>query len=83
MKYLLRFFFICILISLGIGYYLRSTDFVLGNKVIGFTVIFGIFIFMPLFLYHRWKGKKLKDYVLSQENLDKMKAKSPEKLDNQ
>ncbi len=83
MKHLLRFFFVCILIALGVGHYLRGDDFKLGNKVIGLTVVFGIFIFMPLFLYHRWKGKKLKDYVLSQENLDKMKSKSTEKHDNQ
>jgi len=29
---------------------------------------------MPLFLYHRWKGKQLKDYTLSEENLKKMRG---------
>jgi hypothetical protein len=31
---------------------------------------------MPLFLAHRWKGKKLKDYTLSDENLKKMRENS-------
>jgi hypothetical protein len=28
---------------------------------------------MPIFLAHRWKGKKLKDYTLSKENMDKLR----------
>jgi len=32
------------------------------------------FLFLPLFLYHRWKGKRLEDYTLTEENLKKMRA---------
>jgi len=45
----------------------------LGNKIIGFTVLTAAFVFMPVFLVHRWKGKRLKDYTLSKENLDKVR----------
>ena len=31
---------------------------------------------MPLFLYHRWKGKRLEDYTLTKEKMDKMKDKN-------
>ena len=48
----------------------------LGDVIIGVSVLVGTFIFMPLFLAHRWKGKKLKDYTLSEENLKKMKENS-------
>jgi ABC-type Fe3+-siderophore transport system permease subunit len=48
----------------------------LGDVIIGASVLVGTFIFMPLFLAHRWKGKKLKDYTLSDENLKKMKENS-------
>ena len=48
----------------------------LGDVIIGVSVLVGTFIFMPLFLAHRWKGKKLKDYTLSDENLKKMKENS-------
>lgn len=48
----------------------------LGDVIIGVSVLVGTFIFMPLFLAHRWKGKKLKDYTLSDENLKKMRENS-------
>jgi ABC-type Fe3+-siderophore transport system permease subunit len=42
-----------------------------GDLIIGISVLVGTLIFMPLFLATRWKGKKLKDYTLSNENLKK------------
>ena len=33
---------------------------------------------MPLFLALRWKGKKLKDYTLREENIRKMREKADE-----
>jgi len=44
--------------------------------IIGLSVLIGAFIFMPIFLAIRWKGKKLKDYTLSDENLKKMREKA-------
>ena len=74
MKILLRIFFSLIAISLSYGLYHRSfIDFTFGERVIGFTVIIAAFIYLPMFLYHRWKGKKLKDYVLSEKNLKKIR----------
>ena len=83
MKYLLRILFLGILISLSYGLYVNSTgNTLLGNKIIGFTVLTAAFIFMPIFLAHRWKGKKLKDYTLSAENLKKMKKFKKELLNH-
>ena len=74
MKALLRFLFSAILMSLAFGFYYKNTTHIeVGNKIIGFTVLFAAFVFLPLFLYHRWKGKRLKDYTLSDENLKKMR----------
>jgi hypothetical protein len=74
MKYLLRILFLGILISLSYGLYVNSTgNTLLGNKIIGFTVLTAAFIFMPIFLVHRWKGKRLQDYTLSKENLEKIR----------
>ena len=74
MKLLLRVLFVCILCSLFYGIYHKfQLNFKEGERIIGFTVLAGAFIFLPLFLYHRWKGKRLQDYTLSQENLKKMK----------
>ena len=47
-----------------------------GDLIIGISVLIGTLIFMPLFLAIRWKGKKLKDYTLSNENLKKMRDKA-------
>ena len=57
-----------------------KTEKIIGNKILGFSVVFLVFIFMPIFLYHRWKGKKLSDYTFSEENLKKMKAKSSKSI---
>lgn len=74
MKYVLRVLFACFLVTLSYGlYYKHYITFKTGEKIIGFAVSGAAFIFLPLFLYHRWKGKKLKDYTLSEENLKKMR----------
>jgi len=74
MKLFLRIFFFSLLTSLIIGFYIKTFENSNeGNKIIGFTVLTTAFIFMPIFLVHRWKGKKLKDYTLSKENLEKLR----------
>ena len=52
-----------------------------SEKLIGFGVLGLFFVVFPLFSYYRWKGKNIKDYMLTQENLDKMKANEREKKD--
>ena len=80
MRYLLRLLFLGLLFSLAAGLYVKgSGDSLLGNRIIGFTVLTSAFIFMPLFLVHRWKGKRLKDYTLSQENLEKLRNSDQKK----
>lgn len=74
MKIFLKFFFIIQIFSLIIGFYFKTyLKYEVGDKIIGFTVLIGVFIFMPLFLYDRWNGKKLKDYTLTEENIKKIK----------
>ena len=74
MKLFLRIFFFSLLTCLIIGFYIKTfEDSNEGNKIVGFTVLTAAFIFMPIFLFHRWKGKKLKDYTLSKENLEKLR----------
>jgi hypothetical protein len=77
MRNFLWLLFISILISLASGIYFKnSVDAVIGERIIGFTVLTGTFIYLPLFLYHRWKDKRLQDYTLSDENIKKMKERN-------
>ena len=76
MKKILFILFVLIMGSLLYGFYYKNfIDFKIGEKIIGFSVFGGVFLYLPLFLYHRWKGKNLKDYTLSEDNLKKMRDK--------
>ena len=80
MKKIISFLFFSIIISISIGFYFKSFNEVLGDKIIGFSMLFFVFIFMPIFLYNSWKGKKLSDYTFSNENINKMKSKSSKSI---
>ncbi|WP_242670096.1 hypothetical protein [Gramella sp. KN1008] len=65
---------ILILVAIAVGFYFRLTgDILTGDRIIGISVLASAFILMPVFLYVRWKGKRLKDYTLSDENMKKMR----------
>ncbi|MDA9676315.1 hypothetical protein N9T81_00160 [Flavobacteriaceae bacterium] len=80
MKKIITFLFFSTLISVCIGFYHKSTNEILGNKIIGFSMLFFVFVFMPIFIYNSWKGKKLSDYTFSNENIQKMKSKSSKSI---
>lgn len=44
-----------------------------SQKLIGFGVVGLFLVVFPLFSYYRWKGKNMKDYMLTKENMDKMR----------
>ncbi|MEP5256302.1 hypothetical protein [Winogradskyella rapida] len=43
------------------------------QKLIGFGVTGLFLVVFPLFSYYRWKDKNVQDYMLTKENLDKMR----------
>ena len=59
-------------IVLGLGFYVKSGDPRAGDLMIGLSLVCGFFIIMPLFIYHRWKDRKVQDYMLNKENIMKM-----------
>ena len=73
MTRLLQILFACILLALITGFVIKSNNPVIGDRIIGISILFSAFIFMPLFIYHRWKDKKLSDYTLTAENFEKMR----------
>ncbi len=70
MKYILIFFVIASFGSILTGY-LIDNEF--SEKFIGFGVIGLFLVTIPLFCYYRWKDRNVKDYMLTKENLDKMR----------
>ncbi|MDO1501897.1 hypothetical protein Q2T40_17320 [Winogradskyella maritima] len=74
-----RLIFILLLICLGciIGGFVFDLEH--SQKFIGFGVLGLFFVVFPLFIYHRWKDKDFKDYMLTQENIEKMKQNQKEK----
>ena len=70
MKYVIAFFLIA---SLGciLGGYLMELPY--SEQLIGSGIVGLFFIVFPLFSWYRWKDRNVKDYLLTQENLDKMR----------
>jgi uncharacterized membrane protein len=65
-------------IALPILWILALSSIIVGvaldiPKVVGSGVVLLFFVVFPMFSYHRWKNKKVSDYLLNKENLDKMK----------
>lgn len=74
MKYIIRILFIAVIILICIGYYFKNSgDHVTGDKLVGIGILTSSFILMPIFIYYRWRNKKVKDYMLTEENLRKMR----------
>lgn len=74
MKYFIKILFVAILLLICIGYYYKNIgNHATGDKLVGVGILVSAFILMPLFIYHRWKNKNVKDYMLTEENLNKMR----------
>ena len=84
MKRLIIITSIISLILIFTGLFLKNLaiDFEVFNLIIDFNItgdqltgtgVRGLFFFVfPVFSYYRWKDKDVKDYMLTQENIDKM-----------
>ncbi len=59
------------------GFSLDEAQENLASKYIGSGTVGLFLIAMPLFLYKESKGKKFKDYMLTEENVRKMQGKEP------
>ena len=73
MKLLLQILFLITIIGLSFGFYIKGDDLAKGDLIIGLSLVLLFFIIMPLFIYRRWKGRDVKDYMLSKENILKMR----------
>ena len=69
MKTLIWILFVASLTSIVVGVVTNSE---LEEKYIGFGVVGLFLIVFPLFSYYRWINKKISDYMLTKENIEKM-----------
>lgn len=76
MKYIISILAILSFGSILTGFLIESEY---DQKFIGFGVLGIFFIVIPLFSYHHWKGKDVKNYMITKENLDKMRARENRK----
>ncbi len=70
MKMFIYVLFTISLILIISGYIIEDIN---SEKFIGGGTLLLFFIVIPLFLYYRWQNKKLKDFILDNEELKKMK----------
>jgi len=79
----MRYFILLIVVvcfsAIGYGYSLDDTQEASANKYIGSGTLGLFLVAMPLFLYNESKGKKMNDYMLTDENVRKMQGKPPKK----
>lgn len=75
MKYLIL---VLTLVSAGLiisGFVIESEN---SQRLIGSGVTVLFLLVFPLFSYYRWKDKDLKDYMITKENIDKMRESQKE-----
>lgn len=83
MKYIISLIVLASFGAILYGFSIQEEELSLAHKYIGFGTA-GLFLLaMPLFLYKESKGKKMNDYMLTEENIRKMRSEEPEKPDNQ
>lgn len=79
MKYIILLVVIASSAAIGYGYSLDETEEASASKYIGSGTLGLFLVAMPLFLYKESKGKKMNDYMLTEENVRKMQGKPPKK----
>ncbi|NJB71690.1 hypothetical protein GGR42_002152 [Saonia flava] len=83
----LKYFILLIVLAsfgaIGYGFSIQEETEALSHKFIGFGTVGLFLVAMPLFLFKESKGKKMKDYMLTEENIRRMQKKEMEKPENQ
>ena len=66
---LILFILLTTLSAISIGVYLRyQGNILLGDKFIGFSTLAIVLILMPLFIFKRYKNKRIKDYLINKKD---------------
>jgi len=69
MKLALKIMFVIFLVWMAIGIYLSNTEHDKAEIVMGLGIFYFSFIFMPFFIYYRYRDGKYKKYILNDQKL--------------
>jgi membrane protein YdbS with pleckstrin-like domain len=69
MKITLKIMFVLFLVWMATGIFLINTEHEKAQIVMGLGVLYLSFIFMPLFIFHRYKDGRYKKYIINDEKL--------------
>lgn len=69
MKLVLKIMFVIFLVWIAIGMYLLNIAHEKAQIVMGLSVFYFSFLFMPFFIYYRYRDGKYKKYILNDEKL--------------
>ncbi|UMB53079.1 hypothetical protein MKD41_12130 [Lutibacter sp. A64] len=70
MKQILIIILLVILGALVYGFYIKNNGDANGEIIIGISVLVIAFVFMPLFIYYRYKNKNIKDFTFDKYKKD-------------
>jgi len=70
MRNILTILLIIIIGVLAYGYYVKNSGGENGEIIIGIGVLSIAFVLMPLFIYHRYKNKNIKDFTFDKYKKD-------------
>jgi hypothetical protein len=81
MRNILTILLIIIIGVLAYGYYVKNSGGENGEIIIGIGVLSIAFVLMPLFIYHRYKNKNIKDFTFDKykKNLEEHIKKEEKK----
>jgi len=83
LKYITIFAVIASFGSIIYGFTIKDENTQKANKFIGAGTVGLFLVAMPLFLLKASKGKQMKDYMLTKENIKKMQSNEEKKTENQ
>ena len=83
LKYIIFLIVVGSFVSIIYGFSIKKDQEALGHKYIGLGTVGLFLVAMPLFLIKESRGKKMKDYMLTKENIKKMQEKERKKTENQ
>ena len=69
MKLLIKIMFIIFLVWMCVGIYLVNTEHAKAQVVMGLGILYMAFLFMPVFIYYRYRDGKYKKYILNDQKL--------------